>query len=142
MTLASETVRDLLAAKIESLGYAVKQFRDDDDAITAEELPCVLLQQSGLVVIQYLEGMAGGIAQHNAPFLMSFVATTRDAAAAMLRATANALAADYNLGGQIGEILPLSYGDEEADGRDYRAILFEIAARFYTDPADIGTLVT
>lgn len=140
--LASETVRDLLAAKIESLGYSVQQFRDEDDAISATELPCVLLQQSGPVEIKYVEGTAGGIAAHNAPFLMSFVATARDDAAAMLRATANALAADYSLGGQIAEILPLSYGDEEAEGRDYRAILFEIAARFYTDPADIGTLVS
>lgn len=142
MSLASETVRDLLAAKIQSLGYTVQQFRDEDDAISTGEMPCVLLQQSGPVEIQYLEGTVGGVAVHNAPFLMSFVATTRDAAAAMLRATANALAADFNLGGQIGEILPLSYGDEETDRRDYRAILFEVAARFYTDPADIGTLAT
>ena len=139
--LASETVRGLLAAKITNLGYAVKEFRDEEDAITEAELPCVLLQQSGPVQIEYLEGTVGGVAVHNAPFLMSFCATTRDAAAAMLRATANALADDYNLGGQIAEILPLSYGDEEPDGRDISAIMFEVGTRFYTDPADIGTLM-
>lgn len=142
MTLASETVRGLLAAKIAGLGYTVLEFRDENDAVPEGQGEFVLLQQSGPVEIQYLEGTAGGVAVHNAPFLMSFCAATRDAAAAMLRATANALAADYNLGGQIAEILPLSYGDEEPDGRDIRAIMLEVAARFYTDPADIGTLAT
>lgn len=142
MTLASETVRGLLAAKITGLGYTVLEFRDDNDAVPEDQGKFVLLQQSGPVEIQYLEGTVGGVAVHNAPFLMTFCAATRDEAAAMLRATANALAADYNLGGQIAEILPLSYGDEEPDGRDIRAIMLEVAARFYTDPADIGTLVT
>lgn len=142
MTLASETVRGLLAAKITGLGYTAKQFRDEDDAITSDELPCVLLQQSGPVEIEYLDGTAGGDMIHNAPFLMSFAATTRDAAAVMLRTTVNALANDYNLGGQVLEILPLSYGDEEPDGRDLSAIMLEVRVRFMTAANDIATLLT
>lgn len=142
MTLALETVRGLLATKITSLGYAPKEFRDENDAITEAELPCVLLQQSGPVEIEYLDGTAGGDMIHNAPFLMSFAATTRDAAAVMLRTTVNALANDYNLGGQVLEIVPLSYGDEEPDGRDIRAIMLEIRVRFVTAANNIATLLT
>lgn len=140
--LASETVRGLLAAKITGLSYAVKEFRDENDAITEAELPCVLLQQAGQVELDYLEGTAGGCAVHSAPYFLSFAATTRHAAVTMLRATVNALADDYNLGGQVLEILPQSYGDEEPDGRDIRAIMLEIRVRFCTPQNDFGSLLT
>lgn len=140
--LASETVRGLLAAKITGLGYVPKEFRDEDDAITEAELPCVLIQQAGQVEIEYMEGTAGGVALHGAPYLLSFAATTRDAAATMLRTTVNALADDYSLGGQVLEITPVSYGDEEPDGRDIRAIMLEIRVRFCTAQNDFGTLLT
>lgn len=142
MTLASETVRGLLAAKITSLTYAVKEFRDENDAITEADLPCVLLQQSGPVEVDYLDGVATGLAIHSGPYLMTFAATTRETALAMLTATVNALAVDYNLGGQVLEITPLSYGDEEPDGRDIRAVMLEIRIRFETPSTDFGTLLT
>ena len=140
--LASETVRGLLAAKITSLGYAVKEFRDEDDAITESELPCVLVQQAGVIEIERLEGMAGGAAYHSAPYFLSFAAITRDAAAAMLAATVNALADDYNLSGQVMEIQPVSYGDEDNDGKDMSAIMLELRILFATPPNDFGTLLT
>lgn len=142
MTLASETVRGLLAAKITSLGYAIKEFRDEDDAITESELPCVLVQQAGVIDIQRLEGTVGGASYHSAPYFLSFAATTRAAAAAMMAATVNALADDYNLGGQVQEIQPVSYGDEENDGKDFAAIMLEIRILFCTPPNDFGTLLT
>jgi hypothetical protein len=140
--LASDTVRGLLVAKITVLGYAAKEFRDENDAITEAELPAVLVQQAGQIDIQYTEGTAGGAAYHNAPFLLSFAATTRDAAATMLAATVNALADDPTLGGQVWDITPISYGDEEEDGRDIKAIMLEIRVRFLTAPNDIGNLLT
>lgn len=139
--LASETVRGLLAAKITSLGYTALEFRDENDAITEAELPCVLLQQAGVVELDYLEGTAGGAATHGASYFLSFAAATRAAAAAMMAATVNALANDYNLGGQVLDITPVSYGDEENDGKDVRAIMFEIRVRFQTPPNDFGTLL-
>lgn len=140
--LASETVRALLAAKITSLGYAVKEFRDEDDAITESELPCVLVQQAGTIEIQRLEGTAGGATYHSASYFLSFAATTRPVAAAMMVATVNALADDYNLGGQVMEIQPVSYGDEDNDGKDLDAIMLEIRVLFATPPNDFGTLLT
>lgn len=142
MTLASETVRGLLAAKITTLGYAAKEFRDEDEAITEAELPCVLIQQAGVIELERLEGTAGGAAYHSAPYFLSFAATTRPAAAAMMVATVNALANDYSLGGQVMEIVPVSYGDEEPDAKDIRAIMLEIRVRFLTPPNDFGTLLT
>lgn len=142
MTLASETVRSLLATKIAGLGYAVKEFRDENDAITESECPAVLIQQAGVIEIDRIEGTAGGAAYHIAPYFLSFAATTRAAATAMLVATVNALANDCSLGGQVREILPVSYGDEEDDGKDIRAIMLEIRVRFLTPPNDFGTLLT
>lgn len=140
--LASETVRGLLAGKIATLGYAVKEFRDEDDAITESELPCVLVQQAGVIEIQRLEGTAGGATYHSAPYFLSFAAITRDDAAGMMAATVNALANDYNLGGQIMEIQPVSYGDEDNDGKDLASIMLEIRVLFATPPNDFGTLLT
>ncbi len=142
MTLASETVRGLLAAKITSLGYPAKEFRDEDDAITESESPCVLIRQAGTIEIQRLEGTAGGATYHSAPYFLSFAATTRAAAAAMMAATVAALANDYNLGGQVMEIQPVSYGDEDNDGKDLAAIMLEIRVLFATAPNDFGTLLT
>lgn len=142
MTLASETVRGLLAAKITSLGYTALEFRDENDAITESECPAVLIQQAGVIELERLEGTAGGAAYHSAPYFLSFAATTRASAAAMMVATVNALADDYSLGGQVMEILPVSYGDEDDDGKDIRAIMLEIRVRFLTPPNDFGTLLT
>lgn len=142
MTLASETVRGLLAAKITSLSYPVQEFRDEDDATTRDELPFVLVQQAGTIEIQRLEGMAGGATYHSAPYFLSFAAETRDDAAAMMAATVNALAEDYNLGGQVMEIQPVSYGDEDNDGKDLTAIMLEIRVLFATAPNDFTTLLT
>ena len=141
MTLAAETVRGLLADKITALSYATKEFRDEDDAITESELPCVLLQQAGTIEISNIEGTLGGTATHNAPYFLSFAASTRDAAAAMLAATVNALADDPTLGGQVMDIRPVSYGDEDNDGKDFSAIMLEIVVTFCTPPNDFGTLI-
>jgi hypothetical protein len=140
--LASETVRALLSAKIASIGYSPKEFRDEDDAITESELPAVLIQQAGVIEIDRYEGTLGGAVYHSAPYFLSFAAITRDAAAAMLANTVAALADDYNLGGQVQEILPVSYGDEENDGKDLTAIMLEIRVRFCTAPNDFSTLLT
>lgn len=139
--LASEAVRGLLVAKITSLGYAAKEFRDEDDAITEGELPAVLVQQAGPVEITNIEGTAGGSAYHAASYFLSFAAATRAVAAAMLVATNNALCEDYTLGGKVLEVLPASYGDEEMDGKDIAAIMLEIRVRFLTPPNDFGTLI-
>ena len=139
--LASETVRGLLVAKINSLGYAAKEFRDEDDAITESDLDCVLVQQAGPVEITNIEGTAGGAAYHAASYFLSFAATARAAAAAMLVATNNALSEDYTLGGKVQDILPASYGDEDMDGKDISAIMLEIRVRFATPPNDFSTLL-
>lgn len=142
MTLASETVRGLLAAKITSLGYTALEFRDEDDAIATSELPCVLIQQAGTIEIQRLEGTSGGATYHSAPYFLSFAAAARPAAAAMMAAAVAALADDYNLSGQVMEIQPVSYGDEDNDGRDLTAIMLEIRVLFATPANDFTTLLT
>ena len=139
--LASDTVRGLLAAKIASLGYAVKEFRDDDDAITREELPCVLVQQAGTIEIIRHEYAMGGSLTHQASYFFSFAALTREAAGEMLVAAANAFAADTTIGGQIQDIMPVSYGDEDDDGKDFTSIMLENQVQFCTDPYDFGALI-
>jgi len=141
MTLASEEVRALLAAKVTSLGYVPKEFRDEDDAITESDLPCVLIQQAGVIQLERIEGTAGGAAYHSAPFFMSFAATTRPDAALMMVNTVRALGEDYTLGGKVMEILPASYGDEEDDGKDMASIMLEIRVMFATPPNEFGTLL-
>lgn len=142
MTLASETVRALLAAKITALGYTALEFRDQDDATTPDELPFVLIQQAGTIEILRLEGMAGGATYHSAPYFLTFAAETREDAAAMMAATVAELADDYNLGGQVMEIQPVSYGDEDNDGKDLTAIMLEVRIVFATAPNDFTTLLT
>lgn len=140
--LATETVRALLVAKMMSLGMAAKEFRDEDDAATADELPFVLVQQAGAVDIDYIEGTVGGMALHACSYFLSFAAISRESAVAMLTTAVNALANDYTLGDQVLEIVPVSYGDEDNDGKDIRAIMLEIRVRFCTSPNDFGTLLT
>lgn len=140
--LASETVRGLLVAKIQSLSLSALEFRDENEAITESDIPCVMVQQAGVITIDRFEGTAGGAVYHMAPYILSFAAPTRAVAATMFAATVNALAVDYNLGGQVTEILPVSYGDEETDGNDIKCIMLEIAVRFCTAPDDFGALLT
>lgn len=135
-------VRALLKAKMESLGFNALEYRDEDDAIGEADLPCVLIQQAGTIEISRLEGTAGGACYHAGSFFLSFAAEQRDDAEAMMVRAANALATDYNLGGQIMEIQPASYGDEEDDGRDFAAIVFEIRVLWATAPDDWGNLLT
>ena len=140
--LASETVRGLLAAKITALGHTALEFRDQDDATTRDELPFVLVQQAGAIDIERLEGTSGGACYHSAPYFLSFAAATRPAAATMMAATVASLADDYNLGGQVMEIQPVSYGDEDDDGKDFTAIMLEIRVLFATPANDFTTLLT
>lgn len=135
-------VRALLKAKMESLGFNALEYRDEDDAIGEADLPCVLIQQAGTIEISRLEGTAGGACYHAGSFFLSFAAEQRDDAEAMMVRAANALATDYNLGGQIMEIQPASYGDEEDEGRDFAAIVFEIRVLWATAPDDWGNLLT
>ena len=134
-------VRAALVAKLQSLGMTALEYRDEDEAIGEGDLPCVLVQQAGPVEIQRLEGTAGGACYHAGSFFLSFAAKQRDDAEAMLVTAANALATDYNLGGQVMEIQPVSYGDEEDDGRDFAAIVFEVRVLWATAPDDWGTLL-
>jgi hypothetical protein len=134
-------VRAALVAKMESLGFTALEYRDEDDAINDASLPCVLIQQAGTIEIQRLEGTAGGAAYHAGSFFLSFAASERDDAEDMLVAAANALATDYNLGGQVMEIQPVSYGDEDDEGRDFAAIVLEIRVLWATAPDDWATLL-
>jgi hypothetical protein len=134
-------VRALLVAKMQSLGMTALEYRDEDDAISEGDLPCVLIQQVGVVNIERIEGTAGGAAYHVASFFLSFTAKTLDEADAMMVDGNNALADDFTLGGKVQEILPVSYGEEETDGRDFAAIVLEIQVRFCTAPNDFGTLL-
>lgn len=134
-------VRALLVAKMQSLGMTALEYRDEDDAIGEGDLPCVLIQQAGPIEITRLEGTAGGACYHAGSFFLSFAAETRDDAEPMLVAAANALATDYNLGGQVMEIQPVSYGDEDDEGRELAAIVFEIRVLWATAPDDWATLL-
>lgn len=138
---AREAVRALLAGKIDDLGYTALEYRDEDDAITEAALPCVLIQQAGPIEVTMREGHSGGTFEHSAAFFLSFAAQTRADAEAMLVATAGALATDYNLGGQVQEVVPVSWGDEDDEGRDIAAIVLEIRITFCTSHDDWGTLI-
>jgi hypothetical protein len=135
-------VRAALLAKMQALGFIALEYRDEDDAISESDLPCVLIQQAGTVEIGRLEGTAGGASYHTGSFLLSFAAKTHDEAEAMMVSAANALATDYNLGGKVLEIQPVNYADEEDDGRDFSAIVLEIRVLWATAPDDWGTLLT
>lgn len=135
-------VRALLVAKMESLGMTALEYRDEDEAVGDSDLPLVLIQQAGPVEIARLEGTAGGACYHSGSFFLSFASKEREDAEAMLVNAANALATDYNLAGQVMEIQPVSYGDEEDEGRDFAAIVFEIRVLWATAPDDWATLLT
>lgn len=138
---ARNEVRAALAAKLTALGMTALEYRDEDDAIVVANLPCVLVQQAGPVEITYAEYMQGGTATHTGSFLLSFAAATGTAAEAMFVTGANGLAQDSTLGGKVQEITPLSYGDEDDEGRDFAVTLLEVQIKFCTDPFDFGTLI-
>jgi hypothetical protein len=134
-------VRALLAAKITSLGYTALEYRDEDDAALPGDIPFVLIQQAGSVEITRAEYMAGGTETHEASFFFSFAAESRDDAEAMMVAAVAAFAADPTLGGQIQDIRPVGYGDEETEARDYAAIVLENRVQFCTAPGDWSALL-
>lgn len=144
---AIETVRALLVAKMQSLGFSILQFRDENDAISIDEMPCAAIEEGDTEIIE-LEGRAGGTMLHRATFFMTFaaVATTgasaRTNAYAMLGLAANALLVDYNLGGNVVEVKLVKYGGEEQMANDAAAILLETAIDFCTSTSDWNTLVT
>lgn len=137
---ARAAVRAALAAKITSLGYTPLEYRDEDDAITEGDLPCVLIQQAGPIDITQ-EDHAGGQVYHEGSFILSFAALTTADAEAMLTATVAALANDYTLGGKVQNIVPASWGDEETDGKDFASIMFEVRITFCTAFNDWSTLI-
>jgi len=137
---ARAAVRALLKAKVEDLGYTALEYRDDD-AVTDDELPFVLIQQAGSIEVGRREGTTGGTLEHVGSFFLSFAAADRDTAEAMLTATADALLTDYSLGGEVQEVVPVSYADEENEGRDYAAIVLEIRITFCTAHNDWSTLI-
>lgn len=138
---ARTAARALLAAKITSIGYTALEYRDEDDAVLPGDLPFVLIQQAGPVEITRAEYMQGGTETHTASFFFTFAAETRDAAEAMLIAAVAAFNADTTLGGQIQNIYPVGYGDEEDEGRDYGAIALENRVQFCTAPGDWSALL-
>lgn len=142
MTLASETVRTLIATKLTGLSQSVLMDRDEFDAITESELPATLVDEPGMVEITNIEGTAGGAAYHAASYMLTFAATTSAVAQARFAAALTALMNDYSLGGQVLDIMPLSYGGDENNGKDIAAITLEIRVRFLTPPNNFGTLLT
>jgi len=135
-------VRAALVAKLESLGMRALEYRDEDDAIDEKnDLPCALIQQAGTIEIMRYEGTAGGAVYHSGSFFLSFAAATSAEAEAMLVSAANAFGTDYNLTGKVMEIQPVSYGDEEDEGRDFAAIVLEIRVVWATAPDDWATLL-
>ena len=140
--LAVETVRGLIAAKMTSLGQTVALDRDQFDAITEPELPATLVDKHGLVEITRLEGMAGGAAYHSTSFMLTFAAIDDAEAQSAFSAAITAFSDDYNLGGQVSEVWPMNYGEDENGGEDISAITLELGARFCTPPNDYSTLLT
>ena len=138
---ARAAVRALLKAKMEDLGYTALEYRDEDVAVSEGDLPFVLIQQAGSVEVSQREGTTGGTLEHTASFFLSFADADRDDAEAMLTAAADALLTDYSLGGQVQEVVPVSYGDEEDEGRDYAAIVLEIRITFCTAHNDWSALI-
>jgi hypothetical protein len=138
---ARAAVRALLKAKVEGLGYTVFEYRDEDDAVTDEELPFVLIQQAGAIEVSRREDVKGGTLEHIGSFFLSSAARTRDAADAMMTAIADALLDDYSLGGRVQEVVAVSYGDEEDEGRDYAAVVLEVRITFCTAHDDFSTLI-
>lgn len=139
--LAGAEVRDALKAKVESLNYSALIYRDENDAITGADLDCVLIQQAGQVQIRTLEGTSGGTITHVGSFFLSFAATERAVAEAMLAATVTALLEDYTLGGKVQEVVPVSYGEEDQDGKDIAALVLELNITFCTAWNDWATLI-
>lgn len=139
-------VRALLNAKIAGLGFLVKEFRDENDAISVDDTPCVLIREGDVEILQ-IEGTAGGTATHRAPFFITFAAreaggkSGRENAYDMLATTVNAMSADYSLGGQVQEVLPLRYGGEDEMANDAAAVMLEIRIDFCTSNADWNTLI-
>lgn len=140
--LAVNAVRGLISAKLTTLGQTVFLDRDQYDALTESELPATLIDEAGVVEITRLEGTAGGAATHLAPIDLTFTATTESVAEANFNAALTALSDDYDLGGQISEILVVNYGGDQNPGKDMVAITMQIQARFQTPPNDFGTLLT
>lgn len=140
--LAVNIVRGLIATKLVGLGQSVFGDRDEFDALTEAELPATLVAEPSMVEIGRLEGTAGGAAYHSANFALTFAGTTEAVAEANFSAAVTAFADDYNLGGQVRQILPVNYGGDENDGKDMSAITLEISVEFCTPPNDFGTLLT
>jgi hypothetical protein len=134
-------VRALLSDKMKSLGMTPFEYRDEDDAIGSGDLPCVLIQQAGSVDVSKREGTTGGTLEHTGSFFLSFAAEKLDAAESMMTSAADALLTDYSLGGQVQEVVPVAYGDEEDEGRDYAAIVLEVRITFCTAHNDWSTLI-
>lgn len=137
---ARNLVRTALTDKITDLGYAALEDRGEDDATLESELPFVLIQQAGPIDVGRRESINGGDFEHIAPFFLSFAAKTERDAEQMLIATANELATDYSLGGQVQEIVPVSWGDEETELRDAFALVLEIRVTFCTPHNDWAVL--
>jgi len=139
--LAGAEVKAALQAKMQSLGYSALVYRDEDDAITEAEVPAVLIQQAGQVQVNRLEGTAGGTITHLGSFFLSFAATARGEAETMLATAVASLLEDYTLGGKVQEVVPVSYGDEEQDGKDIAALVLELNITFCTAWNDWATLI-
>lgn len=137
---ARAAVNAALKAKMEGLGYTVLEQRDEEDAITESELPAVLIQQAGTIEVSQRDG-AERTLEHQGAWFLSFAAKTQAEAETMFSAGAAALSTDFVLGGSVQEIVPVSWGDEDNDGRDLTAILLEIQITFCTSTDDWNTLI-
>lgn len=140
-------VRGLLKDTLEAAGLTALEYRTAEDAVQAEELDCVLISE-GESTIEYFEGQAGGTVYHRTRFFLEFMAratktqTKREAAYELFTTGINALMADYTLGGQVENLLPVTYGGEEDDGKDFASVLLDLDVLFATGTADWATLLT
>lgn len=147
MTAAIFIVRGLLVSALEGLGLTALEHRNASDALQLEEMDAVLVTE-GETGIDEIEGRAGGTVIHRTRFFLEFAAratptaTAREMAFEQFTTGIGGLMADFTLGGNVMELIPVSYGGEEDDGKDYAVVSLDLDVTYCTSTTDWGTLLT
>lgn len=146
MASAIKQVRANVVTSIQQVVASVLEQRDDNDPLTAEELPCVLVAERGSS-IQQVEGQLGGTMTHTgliqvaACSMGSSNSSARDQALDLLTLAINRLLSDFTLGGTVQEVRLVDYGGEDQIGSDVAAVPASFEVDFCTSNEDVGTLI-